>query len=155
MTQYRRAEPSDFAEAAALDGRAWEAYANAEAIPDGEHVWRLWVEHALVYVARQADELIGVILAFPCLSGAWCVHKVFVDVEHRDRGVGTRLFEMLLTETDEMRVDCFLTVGPANERALRLYQKWGFTDRRFVKGYYQPDEDRFVLTRRACPPAAG
>jgi len=138
-----------------LDGRAWEAYANAEAIPDGEHVWRLWAEHALVYTAKQADEVIGVILAFPCRGGGWCVHKVFVEIEHRGCGVGTRLFEMLLAETDEMGVDCFLTVGPANERALRLYEKWGFTERRFVKGYYQPEEDRFVLTRRARPPASG
>ncbi len=88
-------------------------------------------------------------MAFPCITGIWCVHKVFVATSHRNQGVGTRLFELLLHQTDIMIVDCFLTVDPTNESALKLYEKWGFTERIFAQGYYRQHEDRYVLTRRA------
>ena len=149
MVCYEKAEPSDFIPIAALDREAWKLTPNSEFIPDGEHAWRLWVEHGLVYTAQEDDQIIGVILAFPCLSGIWCVHKVFVDIDKRGGGIGTRLLELLLAETDQRGVDCFLTVAPSNERAVKLYEKWGFTERQFVAGYYQPHEDRFVLTRPA------
>ena len=48
----------------------------------------------------------------------------------------------------------FLAVAaldPANQAALNLYQRWGFTHRRFVPGYYRDNEDRYVLTRPARP----
>ncbi|MSS72913.1 MAG: N-acetyltransferase [Candidatus Latescibacteria bacterium] len=147
--RYERAVISDFLPIAELDRNAWRQSRNSEFIPDGEHSWRLWVEHGLVFTARNADRLIGAILAFPCASGIWCVHKVFVDPALRGKGIGTRLFELLLQETDRQGVDCFLTVDPTNASALRLYERWGFVDRTFVKGYYRSNEDRYVLTRRA------
>ena len=149
MTHFEKAEIADFIEIAALDRRAWQANRNSEFIPDGEHAWRLWVEHGLVYTAREDSRLVAAILAFPCASGVWCVHKLFVEYDRRGCGIGTKLFEVLLAETDTMGVDCFLTVDPANDNAVKLYEKWGFTERKFVAGYYQPSEDRFVLTRRA------
>jgi len=90
MIRHGRAELSEFAKVASLNRRAWESYANAEAIPDGEHAWRLWVEHALVYAAKGSGEAIGSIL-------------------------------------------------------------WGLTDRRFVKGYYQPDEALSLPDTRRPP----
>lgn len=43
------------------------------------------------------------------------------------------------------------TIDPANETAQNLYQRLGFTDRRFVPGYYRDNEDRCVLTRPGRP----
>ena len=63
-------------------------------------------------------------------------------------GIGTKLFELLLKEIDKIGLDCFLTVDPVNENAIQLYEKWGFTEREFVKGYYRPNEDRFILNRK-------
>ncbi len=147
--RYERAGVADFLPIAELDRNAWRQSPNSEFIPDGEHAWRLWVEHGLVFSARNGDRLVGAILAFPCVSGIWCVHKVFVDPAFRGKGIGTRLFELLLQETDRKGVDCFLTVDPTNESALRLYERWGFVEKTFVKGYYRSNEDRYVLTRRA------
>lgn len=147
--RYEKAGVADFLPIAELDRNAWRQSRNSEFIPDGEHVWRLWVEHGLVFTAKSEDQLVGAILAFPCVNGIWCVHKVFVDPDFRGKGIGTRLFELLLQATDRQGVDCFLTVDPANESALRLYEKWGFVDKTFVKGYYRSQEDRFVLKRRA------
>lgn len=149
MISYSRAEIQDFLAIAKLDREAWDLDRNAQYIPDGEHAWRLWVEHALVMKAEYSGEITGAILAFPCSSGAWCIHKVFVRWDQRARGIGSKLLEVLLVEIDKIGVDCFLTVDPANTRAVRLYRKWGFTEEEFVEGYYRQNEDRLVLTRRA------
>lgn len=148
MVKYEKATVSDFLAIAELDREAWKLNRNSEFIPDGEHVWRLWVEHALVFLAKEANVVIGAILSFPCISKKWCVHKVFVRQDKRGLGIGTKLFDELLKEIDKIGVDCFLTVDPINDSAIRLYEKWGFTEREFIKGYYRPNEDRLVLTRK-------
>jgi len=153
--EYRRAAVADFLPIAALDRTAWSRNRNAEFIPDGEHVWRLWVEHGLVFCAVHEDEIVGAIVAFPCLSGSFCVHKAFVVEPLRGQQVGTHLFEVLLAELDRLGAASFLTVDPINDAGIRLYEKWGYTERRFVKGYYRPHEDRYVLTRPAPSAAAG
>lgn len=143
----RRAQPDDFLDVAALDRTAWSDNREATFIPDGEHAWRLWTEHAIVFVHEEAGKVLGAALAFPTLSGPFCLHKIFVDGARRGAGVGTALMERTLEEVDRLGVACFLTVDPENEAAIRLYESFGFVDRRFVKGYYRAAEDRFVLTR--------
>ena len=145
----RRATESDFLAIAALDREAWQDNAHPEFIPDGEHVWRAWVEHAIVYCAYERETLGGAILAFPCVGGYYWLHKIFVQSGHRGKGVASGLMRALLAEVDRLGKDILLTVDPQNEKALRLYESWGFTERRFVKGYYRECEDRYVLTRRS------
>ncbi len=145
-----RAGSRDFLAIAALDRQAWKASAHADFIPDGEHVWRIWVDGALVYLARLNSEVVGAILAFPVIGGDYCLHKVMVSPAYRGRGIGSCLFGALLAEVDRAGgKNCFLTVSPENIVALKLYEKWGFTKREFVAGYYREQEDRYVLTRRA------
>lgn len=145
----RRAVPADFSELATLDREVWQ---NFEFIPDGEHVWRIWTEHAVVFCAEVDSRIVGAILAFPCVSGSYCIHKVFVKDEFRGKGLGSQLVELLLTDLDKENLVCFLTVDPANKAATTLYEKWGFTERKFVKGYYRSDEDRYVLSRPPLKP---
>jgi len=144
----KRAQPGDFLAIAALDRVVWQKSRHPEFIPDGEHVWRVWVEHALVYVAWEESRLLGAVLAFPCVDGTFCVHKVFVREDARGRGVATRLFGAILEQLDRLAVDVFLTVDPANTAAQKLYAQWGLTERRLVRGYYRRQEDRLILTRR-------
>ncbi len=146
----RRAIGRDFLPIAALDRIAWQNNRHSEFIPDGEHAWRLWVDHALVFCAEEVGRIVGAVEAHPCMTpGLWCLHKVFVDPACRGRGVGSRLFEVLLAEIDRLGVAVFLTVDPANEAAIRLYESWGFVERQFEKGYYRDHEDRYILTRPA------
>lgn len=139
----RKAEARDFQEIAALDREAWQKNGNSEFIPDGEHAWRLWVEHGLTFCAEREDVIIGAVLAFPGIKNAFCLHKVFVSSNQRNAGIGTKL----LNEIDKLDTDIFLTVDPTNEAAIALYNKWGFTDQIYIKGYYREEEDRLVLTR--------
>lgn len=144
----RQANTEDFLAIASLDRQAWIDNNNSEYIPDGEHAWRLWVEHALVFCSTSDAKLItGAILAFPGVKGIYCVHKVFVEKKEQGKGIGFALFRELLSKIDTIGVACFLTVDPNNEKAIRLYGKWGFDSKQFVKGYYRDNEDRFVLTR--------
>ena len=145
--QIRAAAPRDFLGIAALDRVAWRANRQSGFIPDGEHVWRVWCEHALTFVALRGEEIVGVILAFPCNDGTYCLHKVMVDASVRKRGIASRLFEALLAHTDRHGIDLFLTVDPANDKALGLYAKWGFERQELVRGYYRDNEDRYVLVR--------
>ena len=147
MADIAPAQAADFLAVAALDRVAWRSSRHADFIPDGEHAWRAWCEHALTFVARAGGEVIGAIVAFACLDGRFFLHKVLVAEAHRGRGIGTALFEAIIREIDRRGAEVFLTVDPGNERALKLYDKFGFTQREFVRGYYREREDRFVLTR--------
>jgi len=147
--QIRKAKIAEFTAIAQLDRVAWLESFKGEFIPDGEHVWRIWVEFASTFVAVDEEgNIIGVSLAFPCNHGVYNVHKLFVATEHRGKGIGTELMRVLLEEMDELKVDSSLTVYPKNPSAIALYTKLGFTDKRFEKDYYGDAEDRFVLTRR-------
>ena len=143
----RKAVPGDFLAIAALDREAWKDGTNSEFIPDGEHAWRIWIEHGIVFCAETAAQVVGAVLVFPATNGTYCLHKVFVDEEFRTQGIGSKLFDRVLNELDQLQVPVWLTVSPENEAAIALYEKWGFTDRTFVKGYYRENEDRHVLTR--------
>ncbi len=148
MVNIERAKTNDFLAVAALDREAWKKNNHSEFIPDGEHVWRIWCQYALVFVARKEEKVAAAILAFPCVDGAYCLHKVMVDESCRGEGIGSKLFEVLLAEIDRLKADVFLTVDPINENAIKLYTKWGFTDSTFVPGFYRECEDRFVLMRK-------
>jgi len=147
---FGRAQGRDFLGIAVLDRHAWSDGRHAERIPDGEHVWRVWVAGAYVYVARDGAEVVGAIVAFPTRQGTLFVHKVMVDKRYRGRGIGTRLFDLLLEHIDaNVHAGCFLTVDPTNVAAVKRYGRIGFTERQYVAGYYRDDEDRYVLTRPA------
>lgn len=150
MITIGRANPRDFLAIAALDRQAWGTNRHSTYIPDGEHAWRLWTEFAHVFCARDSESVVGAVLAFPCLEeNLYCLHKVFVDRASRGQGLGGQLFEAVFEALDAESADCFLTVDPENASAIRLYENWGFTDRRFVEGFYREEEDRLVLTRRS------
>ena len=72
---YRKAT-TEFAEIAKLDRIAWLDSFKGEFIPDGEHVWRVWVEYALTFVAVDNEKIIGVSLAFPCTDDSYAIFRM-------------------------------------------------------------------------------
>lgn len=142
------AKALDFIAIAALDRIAWKEGIDSEFIPDGEHAWRVWTEHALTFIARDTNaDIIGVVLAFPTIRQGYCLHKIMVVKKHRGQGIGAKLLTALLAAIDSENASCFLTVSPANRDALKLYRQRGFTQEKFYIGYYRATEDRFLLTR--------
>ena len=138
---------SDALDIAALDRHAWASNKDSEFIPDGEHAWRLWCEHSIMFTAKINDETVGAILAFYCENGVYCIHKVIVSSDHRGNGIGNLLFESLLTTLDIKKVSTSLTVDPNNKNAISLYSKWGFAAKALVNGYYRSYEDRLIMVR--------
>lgn len=146
--EIRAANTEDFLAIASLDRVAWRDSVHGEFIPDGEHVWRIWCEHAFTYVAvDESGGVRGAAVAFPCRGTAHCLHKVIVDASSRGRGIGSGLFRAMLTELDRAQRSCFLTVDPANAAAIALYRKYGFGADKRVDGFYRPEENRLVLIR--------
>lgn len=67
------------------------------------------------------------------------------------RGLGTRLLEHVMARTRQSGgVSLMLEVRPSNDKALRLYQRFGFVEIGRRKGYYPAHigrEDALVLRR--------
>ncbi len=142
------AQSEDFLDVAALDRMAWPD-AEDVFIPDGEHAWRLWCEHATVLVARWSESSLpnsrsvaGALLMFPTNHGECFLHKIMVHPDCRGSGIGSALMRAGLARTT---TKTFLTVDPANQHAVKLYENFGFEIERLVPGYYRPHEDRYVM----------
>ena len=138
---------ADFLAIAALDRIAWR-HTGQPFIADGEHVWRVWCEYASVIVARstdalsESDRVAGAVVMFPTRDGRLFLHKIMVHPDCRGKGLGTHLMRAAL---ERATAAVLLTVDPANEAAVKLYQKFGFVAHGHVSGYYRPDEDRLLM----------
>ena len=148
------AQPRDFLRVAALDRIAWPQEPDVF-IPDGEHAWRLWCEHATVLIAKLSERevsgsghIAGALLMFPTKQGECFLHKIMVHPDSRGLGIGSALMRAGLSRTT---VKTLLTVNPQNQTAVRLYQNFGFEIRELVPGYYRPHEDRYIM--QYTPPA--
>ncbi len=142
------AEPRDFLKVSALDRIAWPAEPDVF-IPDGEHAWRLWCEHATVLVAKisgrevsESGNIAGALLMFPTKHGETFLHKIMVHPDCRGLGIGSALMRAGLSQATTRTL---LTVNPQNAAAVKLYQNFGFEIRELVPGYYRPHEDRYIM----------
>jgi len=146
----RRAQIEDFLSISELDRTAWSENRVADYIPDGEHIWRFWVEYSSVFVAKHGTRTVGAAIAFRAnQSGLFMCHKLFVDHEFRNLGAGSQLLRQLCEDIDRFGADCVTTVDPVNEAMLSVCSRYGFTDKELVRSYYRSNEDRYVLLRRA------
>lgn len=143
----RKANRSDYLALAALDRTVWLPHPNGAHLPDGEHTWRHWIEDAIVFALCNGDEIVGAALAFPRLDGGFWLHKIFTAESARGQGGGRLLMQAILAEIDKHQVDCYLTVNPANEQAVRLYRAHGFEAGEIIQAYYRNDEPRFEMRR--------
>ena len=143
----RKAHTCDFFQIAELDRCSWNDGWASQYVPDGEHVWRLWVEYALVFCCFEGKKLVGVSLAFPTINNTFAVHKIFVHNDFRDKGIGTLLFNQLIEEMDKYDKDSFLTVSPENNAAIKLYKNLGYETEELINGYYREDEHRIIMKR--------
>lgn len=147
------ARTSDFLNIAALDRISWRE-SGSDFIPDGEHVWRLWCEHATVLVCRATEtladsgDIAGALVMFPTEKGQQFLHKIMVHPSCRGQGLGTRLMDAGLQRAT---APVLLTVNPENQAAVHVYEKLGFRVQELVKGYYRPHEHRYVMIFRTFP----
>jgi ribosomal-protein-alanine N-acetyltransferase len=89
------------------------------------------------------------------VGGQGDVLTIGVRPESQGRGVGTRLLAALLDEATVRGCgEVFLEVRADNDRARRLYERFGFASVGIRKRYYQPSGvDAIVMVRQAQPAA--
>ena len=147
--QIEVAAPSDFLNVAALDRIAWPDEPDTF-IPDGEHIWRVWCDHAMLLVARFSDapalstsnDIAGALVMFPTSAAENLLHKIMVHPDCRGMGIGTALMNEALNRA---HAPALLTVDPQNQAAVQLYRNFGFDVRERIDGYYRPHEDRYIM----------
>ena len=149
MIKIKKARTKDFMSIARLDTVIWnQENVDRSFMVDGEHIWKKWVEYALVFCAKNPQGLIvGAVVAFPTIKNGWCIHKLFVVEEYRQDGIGHALISRVLEEIDRQESKVFLSVSPENTGAIKLYQRLGFVKVELHKGYYREDEHRFIMVR--------
>jgi GNAT superfamily N-acetyltransferase len=138
-----------FLQIAKLDREVWGEGPGARAVPDGEHAWRLWTEHA--YVAAAIDstgDLAGSLVAFPTVDPrSYFVHKLFVAPRSRRSGMGRLLLAHFCTYADQQAVSSAFSTDPGNNAMIELSDSFGFRTTDLVQGYYGPGKDRLIRVR--------
>ena len=65
MITIEKATRSDSLAIESLDRVVWERRNGGQrTMADADYTWRIWIEHALVYTAKDDGKLVGVALAF-------------------------------------------------------------------------------------------
>ena len=99
--------------------------------PEDPETCQNWVktifEIGVNTLAWRGDGVIGHVALIPNLKGKKSELLVFVDQNHRNRGVGTELMRFSLEESGQLGFESvWLTVNVLNFIAVRLYRKLGF-----------------------------
>lgn len=102
--------------------------------------------------ALEGGLLVGYVIVSRYVD-AWHIMNIAVHPEHRGRGVGSALLERLFEITaGDTRRGYTLEVRVSNERAIRLYRRYGFRKRGIRRGYYTDNrEDALIMWRDPEP----
>jgi ribosomal-protein-alanine N-acetyltransferase len=101
--------------------------------------------------ARDAGELVGYagLAAAPGTGGPGDVQTIAVTPAWQGRGLGARMLGALLDAATGFGCgEVFLEVRTDNERAQRLYTRFGFRPVGIRRGYYQPGGHDALVMRR-------
>jgi ribosomal-protein-alanine N-acetyltransferase len=102
-------------------------------------------------LAEEAPKALIGYAGLAAAGGTGDVQTIGVRHGHWGRGVGAALLTALLTEADTRGcTEVFLEVRADNERAKKLYRRFGFEEVGVRKRYYQPSGvDAIVMCRYA------
>lgn len=106
-------------------------------------------QDALFLVAEENEKIVGYCGVLIAVDEG-DITNVCVEETARGRGIGRRLVEELMRETQQAGVVVWhLEVRAGNAGAIRLYEKLGFERVGCRKGYYEePREDAVLMSRR-------
>ena len=98
-------------------------------------------------VAVDEEKVVGYI-AFEAIVDEGSIVELAVDPEHRRKGVGKKLVELMLTSCSGVKTIC-LEVRASNTPAKALYEVFGFEAITIRKNYYDdPREDAVIMIKK-------
>ena len=107
---------------------------------DSETLLDAYVDQGRVWVAREADVVLGHLQAVPRDDGTWEVTNTAVVATARGRGVGRALLERAVAEARAAgAIRVVLATGAADIGNLRFYQRCGFRMTRVVPDAFGPE----------------
>ncbi|MBC3843876.1 ribosomal protein S18-alanine N-acetyltransferase [Streptacidiphilus sp. 4-A2] len=103
-------------------------------------------------VAEDADGRVAGYAGLMAVAGEADVQTIAVDERHWGSGLGTRLLIRLLRQAVEAECEgVLLEVRVDNDRAQRLYRRFGFEPVGFRRNYYQPSGTDALVMRLDHP----
>ena len=93
----------------------------------------MFIRFGYVFIAKDANKIIGGICAYRTNKGKIYVCDWFVDKEYRNKKVGMRLYQKLIRVAD---ADIVSFLDPENIPTLKAHMKLGFKIARKVKNAY-------------------
>ncbi len=148
MITIERASKTESLAIEQLDKTAWDQSSSTGPINDSDITWRLWIEHAFVFTAKDDSKVVGAALAFPTLNDKFCLHKIFIHNRYRNSQIASRLVASTLHEIDSIGSEIFVNIFSDNEKAIYLFEKHGF-----YRSSEQADTNRLTNTILMTRPA--
>ena len=75
------------------------------------------------------------------------VMNFYILPKYQGKGYGNELLEYVCNLVDKRNKEMILEVRKSNEKAIKLYEKFGFKNIRIIKKYYDGVEDAIVMLR--------
>ncbi len=117
-----------------------------------------WSKEALLNLIRQQNIIFRVMLKDDEVIGYYSFQKIFdeayinniaIKKEYQSQGFGTQLFQDLLERAEKFEAKSLtLEVETDNEKALKLYKKFGFEVEGTRKNFYKNQKDAFIMWKR-------
>ena len=117
-----------------------------------------WSKDALVNLIRQQNIRFRVMLLDDEVIGYYSFQKIFdegyinniaIKREYQSKGYGTKLFEDLIERAQKFEVKALtLEVEDDNERAIKVYKKFGFIEEGRRKNFYLNKKDAIIMWLR-------
>ena len=117
-----------------------------------------WSKDALLSLIRKQNIIFRVMLLDDEVIGYYSFQKVFdegyinniaIKREYQSKGYGTKLFEDLIERAHKFEVNALtLEVEVDNDRAIKLYKKFGFQEEGRRKNFYLNKKDAIIMWLR-------
>ena len=117
-----------------------------------------WSKDALLDLIRKQNIIFRVMLKDDIVIGYYSFQKIFeegyinniaIKREYQSQGYGTQLFQDLLERAEKFEVKALtLEVETDNEKAIKLYKKFGFIQEGIRKNFYKNSKDALIMWKR-------
>lgn len=139
----REAQTSDIKEVVEIEEVSFE---NPWSKPS---FFRMIVDEATRFWVAELDGRVVGYIVYWIVEDEAHIANIAVHPEMRGRGIGKKLLEKVLVDSEEKNVSCInLEVNEKNEVAKNLYFKYGFEVVGIREKYYSGRDDALILTKK-------